>query len=203
MNKQSIIGYFLCLLLCLGNWCYGQRLNKELSENNYTVYTSIEQALKNPDEVKYLSLKKGKLRKIPSQIYMFKNLEVLDLSKNKLTEIHDSIGYLTNLVEISLANNQLTTLPVQIGHLKNLKKLIACQNEIVLLPSSVGNLQNLELLDLWSNEIVELPEEISQLKQLKFLDMRGINLSNTQKENIKQLLPKTEIEFSHGCNCLK
>jgi Leucine-rich repeat (LRR) protein len=94
-------------------------------------------------------------------------------------------------------------LPIQIGQLIQLKKILASQNNIALLPNTIGNLSNLEMLDLWSNEIESFPEEISALKQLKFVDLRGIMLSDEQKQEIRLLLPATDIQFSMGCNCLK
>ena len=67
----------------------------------------------------------------------------------------------------------------------------------------IGNLESLENLDLWSNEIDQFPESISQLHKLKRLDMRVININDAAQQNIKNLLPETEIFFSGGCNCGK
>ncbi len=195
-----------CLIILLFNNCFllhAQNYQKGLSETDLKMYTSIEEAMLNPDSVKYLSLKHKKLRIIPKEVFLFKNLEVLDISKNKLEEIPEDIEKLVKLREISVANNSLTTLPIQIGKLVQLKKIIAYQNNIALLPTTIGNLKNLELLDLWSNEIESFPEEIKALKQLKFVDLRGIMLTDEQKANIKSLLPNAQIEFSMGCNCLK
>jgi Leucine-rich repeat (LRR) protein len=195
-----------CLMIILFNnsfLLHAQNYQKGLSETDLKMYTSIEEALINPDSVRYLSLKHKKLRVIPKEVFLFKNLEVLDISKNKLEEIPEDIEMLSKLREISVSNNSLTTLPIQIGKLTQLKKIIAFQNNIALLPSTIGNLTNLEMLDLWSNEIETFPEEIKVLKQLKFVDLRGIMLTDEQKSALKSLLPNADVEFSMGCNCLK
>jgi Leucine-rich repeat (LRR) protein len=200
---KSSLSFLLFLLLNNTILLHAQSNQKGLSETNLKMYLSIEEALLNPDSVRYLSLKHKKLKVIPKEVFLFKNLEVLDLSKNKLEEIPEDIEKLVKLREISVSNNSLSTLPIQIGKLVKLKKIIAFQNNIALLPTTIGNLANLEIIDLWSNEIETFPEEIKALKQLKFVDLRGIMLTDEQKANIRLLLPNAQIEFSMGCNCLK
>jgi Leucine-rich repeat (LRR) protein len=197
VKNLTIILLFNCLLT------QAQNSMKGLSESDLKIYTSLEEALLNPDSVRYLSLKHKKLKKLPAEVFEFKNLEVLDVSKNKLDEIPEEILKLSKLREISVANNNLTTLPIQIGNLIGLRKIIAYQNNIALLPTTIGNLVNLELLDLWSNEIEVFPPEIIALKKLQFVDLRGIMLTDEQKANIKSLLPNADVQFSMGCNCLK
>lgn len=201
-SKRSL-GYLLFFLLTNCLFLHAQNYQKGLSETDLKMYTSIEEALLNTDSVRYLSLKHKKLKTLPSEIFQFKNLEILDISKNKLEEIPEDILKLKKLRELSVSNNNLTTLPIQIGDLIHLKKILAFQNNIALLPTTIGNLVNLELLDLWSNEIESFPTEISNLKHLKFVDLRGIMLSDEQKSNIRLLLPAADIQFSMGCNCLK
>jgi Leucine-rich repeat (LRR) protein len=196
-------GFVLVLLLNNYLFCVAQNAQRGLSETNLKMYTSIEEALLNPDSVRYLSLKHKKLKVLPKEVFLFKNLEILDISKNKLEEIPEEIETLLKLRELSVANNNLTTFPIQLGKLIELKKIIAYQNNIALLPNTISNLIHLEVLDLWSNEIESFPEEIKALKQLKFVDLRGIMLTDEQKEDIKSLLPNAQIEFSMGCNCLK
>ncbi len=201
-NKYRL-GIFLFLILINCLYLSAQNYQKGLSETDLKMYTSIEEALLNPDSVRYLSLKHKKLKVVPQEVFLFKNLEILDVSKNKLVELPEEVEKLVKLRELSVSNNNLTTLPIQIGKLVQLKKIIAYQNNIALLPTTISNLVNLELLDLWSNEIEAFPEEIKALKQLKFVDLRGIMLTDEQKSAIKLLLPNADVEFSMGCNCLK
>lgn len=194
---------FAVLFIFALHFCQAQVNQKALSEVDYKIYTSIEEGLLSPDSVRYLSLKHKKLKKLPNEIFLFKNLEILDVSKNKLDEIPEDIQKLSKLREISVANNNLTTLPIQIGNLTELRKIIACQNNIALLPTTIGKLNKLELLDLWSNEIESFPDEIKSLTNLKYVDLRGIMMSDEHKAKIKSQLPQADIQFSMGCNCLK
>ena len=205
MKNCIKISICISLILILINSLFlgAQNFQKGLSETNLKMYTSIEDALLNPDSVRYLSLKHKKLKVLPKEVFLFKNLEILDVSKNKLDELPEELEKLVELRELSVSNNNLTTFPIQIGKLVKLKKIIACQNNIVLLPNTISNLINLQFLDLWSNEIEVFPNEIKGLTQLKFVDLRGIMLTDEQKAAIKILLPHAEVVFSMGCNCLK
>lgn len=167
-----------------------------------TVYTSINEAVKNPGKVYKLDLSKKKLRKIPIEVFSLYNLQELNLSKNKLESIPSEIGNLTNLQKLNISANKISKLPSTIGNLTNLKELIANRNNINELPPEVGNLINLEKLDLWSNEIDKLPFEISKLQNnLKVLDMRVILINAEKQKAIIELLPETFIYFSKSCNC--
>jgi len=166
------------------------------------VYTSINDALVNPEKVYRLDLTKQKLKAVPMEVFKLYNLQELILAKNKLQELPPEIGTLTNLEKLNLEKNDLTVLPPAIGNLTNLKELIVNRNEIYKLPPEIGNLVNLVKLDMWSNEIDEFPEEINKLKDtLKYLDLRVILINLDKQKKIIELLPNTYIYFNKSCNC--
>lgn len=166
------------------------------------IFTSMEEALKNPEQVYRLDLHKKKLTKIPMEIGKFINLQELDVSKNRLTELPGYIENLPNLEYLNASSNQLTTLPSEIGNCVFLRRIVLNRNLIESLPSTIGYLTNLEYLDMWSNLIVEFPESMTLLAEtLKELDLRVINMNEERQEAIKALLPKTKIHFSRTCNC--
>lgn len=166
------------------------------------VYTSLTAALKNPDSVYKLSLKKGKLTKIPNEVFQFKNLQELDLSKNKLSEIPKEIGLLTHLQKLNLSQNNIDSLPNEIGNLINIQDLILNQNVIAQLPPEIAKLTKLRFLDLWGNEIQEFPDEITKLNNtLKVVDLRVISIPAAMQEKIEQQLPAVKVFFSFNCNC--
>lgn len=173
------------------------------SQSSDSVFTSLEAALKNKEQVKYLKLNRKQYRVFPSQIFEFTNLAELDISKNKIAELPDSIAVLTQLKKINISQNKLKTLPKTIGSLSYLQDIRAAQNEITTLPVELSSLLNLTVLDLWSNNIVEFPVEYSKLTQLKELDVRGIVFTESQEKKLKELLSNTKIYFSPGCNCGK
>jgi Leucine-rich repeat (LRR) protein len=67
----------------------------------------------------------------------------------------------------------------------------------------MGKLINLEYLQIWGNEITALPASMEKLENLKYLDMRTIILTTSERENLKDMFPQTEILVSPDCNCGK
>jgi len=202
MRMKRIPNILLITLFLIGiNVANAQKLLDSLVLAQSPIYESLEEALKEPEKVYRLHLKKQKLTEFPKDILKLTNLQELDLTKNKLKEIPEEISQLTNLQTLNLSKNQLELLPSSIGQLKNLKVLIVNQNELVGLPNTIGDLENLKYLDLWSNNISYWPEQLANLKNLKTMDLRVIMI-NTEKQNyIQSLLPNTKIYFSPDCKC--
>src|ERR1700740_3318912 len=94
-----------CLLLNI-NTGKAQLLDS-LSFDTAYVYTSLAEALKNPDEVYRLALRKGKYKKLPEELQKFKNLNELDLGKNALTEIGPEIANFQYLQILNIERNNL------------------------------------------------------------------------------------------------
>ena len=190
----------ILLLFPIVVFAQGQLLDS-LSLVNAKEFTNLDSALKTPDEVIRLVLRKNKLKEIPKEIFQFTNLQYLDLSKNKIKEIPEDIGKLQNLQKLILSRNNIEVLPKEIGMLKNLTELNVNQNDLISIPSQIASLENLVYLDLWSNNLSGLPDEIGNLKKLRELDLRVILLDDSEQERIKELLPKTTIYFSPSCKC--
>lgn len=169
---------------------------------NTFVFTSLEEAIINPDMVYRLRLKNKKLRIFPEEILQFKNLRELDLRKNRLKKLPEKVGLLTNLWILNLSGNKLENLPDSIGELINLKKLIVSRNNLVSLPKRIGNLENLETLDLWDNNLSIFPDELGKLSKLKWMDLRSILMNDEQQQRLRELLPNTKIFFSPSCHCV-
>ena len=199
---KRIPNIILLLVLFFGTkTASAQALLDSLSLTQATIYESLEDALKEPEKVYRLHLKKQKLTVFPMDILKFTNLQELDLSKNKLKDIPEEIGQLTNLQILNLSKNQLELLPSAIGKLKNLKVLIVNQNDLVALPVQIGDLENLKYLDLWSNNITFWPDQLANLKNLKTMDCRVIMINSEKQNYIQSLLPNAKIYFSPDCKC--
>ena len=199
---QYLLRIFCALILIITSLApaFAQRLDSaQLSK--VRVHYSLEEALKNPDSVYILVLKREKLTEFPEEIFQFRNLQKLDLSRNKIQVIPREIGTLSHLTNLNLSRNKLGTLPPDIGNLKNLKQLFIYQNNIAFLPSEIGDLESLVYLDMWDNELESLPVEIGNLKNLAELDMRVIEISDSYQKEIHELLPNTKIHFSNSCDC--
>ncbi len=202
--KQSFKQICLLVLLffCGTKHTFAQSsLLDSLTLDTLTAITSLEEALKNPDQVIKLELRKKKLKTFPKEIFQFKNLQYLDLSKNYITEIPAEIKALTSLQYLSVARNNIVELPNEIGSLKNLYFLNVNQNDLEALTPEIGNLEKLRNLDLWSNNLSRFPEEMKNLKSLKIMDLRVIMITDAEQARIQSMLPRTKVYFSPYCNC--
>ena len=72
----------LLLAVCLISSNAHAQLLDSLSLDTTTAFTSIDQAMKNPEKVVKLVLKREHLKAFPKEIFQFTNLQYLDLSKN-------------------------------------------------------------------------------------------------------------------------
>ena len=188
---------FLVIIFLLPFYCFSQ---SDFSDE--IVFTSLESARRQPENVKVLKLKRKKLKEFPVEILSFTNLRSLDLSSNKIRRIPDGIDRLTQLEVLNLGNNRIEVLPASIGNLKNLTELNLNRNDLITLPSSVGRLMHLKKLILWSTNIDTFPEEIAALDgSLELLDMRSIRMNTEKQQIIRSLLPNTAKRFDHPCNC--
>lgn len=193
----------LKLVILLIAFCFISKaqLLDSLSLDTLTGYTNLQEALKNPDAVIKLVLRKQHLKSFPLEILQLKNLQYLDISKNTIKELPDSIDFLINLQYFACSKTGLERIPKQIGKLVNLTYINFNQNELVSLPPQIGNLENLKMLDLWSNNLDDFPETLSNLKSLNVLDLRNILLSDELQKHLKELLPKATIYLSPSCRC--
>lgn len=165
------------------------------------VYTSLEEAMKNPEKVYRLKLSKEKLEKFPVEIFKMTNLVELDLSRNKITEIPEEISALKNLEEINLSRNRITIIPAAFYSLNKLKRIHLSMNSIETILPAIRYLASVEYIDFWSNPLGKFPDELSELKTLKELDLREVDINDREQKRISEMLPQAKIHFSQSCNC--
>jgi Leucine-rich repeat (LRR) protein len=201
LQKSNKIKLFLFAILLSGMQVLHAQLLDSLSLARTDEITNLDSALKNPDKVVKLVLRKKKLKKFPEEIAQFKNLQYLDISKNNIKEIPESIGQLKNLQYLICSKTGLERIDKEIGQLKNLKYININQNELESLPPQFGWLEKLEIADMWSNNLSEFPETMGKLKNLKVLDLRNILLSDEQQRYLQELMPNTKIHMSPSCKC--
>lgn len=200
MNYKFFKIFFSLVFVFIFSKTKAQLLDS-LALDTIKAYTTIEEALKNPDDVLKLVLRKQKLKTFPLEILQFKNLQYLDISKNSIAELPDSINKLSQLQYFICSKTGLTRLPKEIGELIHLKYMNCNQNDLYSLPPQIGKLTKLEILDLWSNNLEDFPSTLSELKALKIFDLRNILMSDELQSNITQMLPKTKVYMSPSCKC--
>lgn len=94
--------------------------------------SSLEEAMKSPKEVIYLTLH------TTSQ-------------DGSMTQIPNGIGELSNLRSLKLVNQNISSLPTEIGDLKDLQMVTITGCELTALPESFFKLKNLGKVDLSDN----------------------------------------------------
>lgn len=160
-------------------------------------FSSLEEALKNPQKVyrlnlsnqafqipdsawlkftnlQYLSLKNDHLKRIPDGIGYVKTLEVLDLSGNDFKVLPLTFVNLTNLQELYINDDKYFNLEKNIDLLSSFPKLNSLHIENVglkSLPETLFKLERVESLYLNNNQFKEFPIELSGLKRLKYVDI--------------------------------
>jgi Leucine-rich repeat (LRR) protein len=209
--KNPLVNSFIValLVLCCGRIAAQEMAAKpllplydSLTLETMVGYTDLDSALKEPEKVVKLTLRKQKLEEFPVELWKFPNLQYLDLGRNKIKEVPDSIDYFTNLQVLHLSKNAIEFLPREIGELQNLMILDINQNELTSLPPQIGKLKKLRYLDLWSNNLSIFPEELEELSEtLQVLDLRVILINADQQDKIRAMLPKTMIYMSPPCKC--
>lgn len=147
-------------------------------------YYSMEEALKNPDNVCFLQL--SNLTKLSSEIKKFKNLRELHITAtNHIRTLPIEIGKLSNLVIFNMMfNEDLETLPEEIYQLEALEQLLLSNNKIQQVPPGISSLKNLRVLRLDNNELTCLPREVGSLTNLEDLRLGGNNLTMLPPEII-------------------
>ncbi len=170
---------------------------------NEKIYTSIEEALSEPENVFRFKLRKcKKYDSIPEEIFQLYNLQELNISGLKIKKLNGNISKLARLQFLNVSNNKLKYLPESLGQLKELKSLIINRNKIETLPITIANLYKLTLIDAWDNPLYTLPKEIEQISNnLRVLDLRQIPLKERELEEMERLLPLTNIIFTSVCEC--
>ena len=172
-------------------------------DDNGKTYTSLTEALQEPEKVYRLKLTKLSNRdSLPEELFQLTELRELTVKGCRLCVLNQNIEKLTKLESLNLDKNKLLRLPESIGNLKNLKYLCISRNIIETLPNSISNLKYLTYIDAWDNPLYVLPESITSLqKTLQTIDLRQIPLTKSEYKAMQELLPDTEILFTDICEC--
>ena len=194
--------YFFWLLLFLGSECMSAhaQLLSAAALDSAKVYTDLEEALKNPESVYVLRLRRSKLQQLPPEILKLQNLNRLELPRNRLTQFPIELARLPYLQEVNLARNQIDTIPPGIGQFPALRSLDLGHNSLNSIPDDIGELKHLQYLNLWGNFISFLPQSLQQCKQLKEIDLRVINLNKEQQDILRSQFPNVRLRMEPACN---
>ena len=203
MKKRVLIGLAFLITTSLSMLYAQKTVVRYAPDDDGTVYTSVEAALKAGKAVYRLKLTKLANRdSLPEELFQLTELRELTVKGCRLCRLNQNIGKLTKLQYLNLDHNKLLRLPESIGHLSDLRTLVVSRNILEELPESIGNLRQLATIDAWGNPLYVLPHSIGELrKTLRVLDLRQIPLTKWEYEAMEQLLPETDILFTDICEC--
>ena len=117
-----------------------------------------------------LKLSGNRLKDIPQEIEMLRNLKRLNLSRNKLSKIPAGCANLPSLVDLDISNNLITHIPPKsLAGCVKLKELTLRANAIQHVPADYGLLVELEVLDIRGTKVAVIPAEYGNLYSLREL----------------------------------
>lgn len=158
-------------------------------------YTSLSEALKNPEKVYNLNLSNQSVT-IPKEAWAkFIRLEILSFKNDHLKEIPQEIGELKNLKVLDLSGNDFKSLPTSFSKLNQLEELYLNDDQYLQFDKNTKTLnlpKNLRILHLENDNLNNLPKEIYELKKLERLFLNDNKFMEVPKEmdgmkNLKQL----------------
>jgi Leucine-rich repeat (LRR) protein len=191
------------LLTLLLNWvmaCHAQSALR-FEWDSLPVFTSIESAIQQPEQVYRLDLRKQKLSVFPVEILQFSNLIELNLEKNKIDSLPEEISKLSNLQSINLAHNEIYSLPDGIWQLTQIRYLNVADNILSRLSIQIQYCTLLEELVLYDNPLEEYPDQLSDLPNLRVLDLLHNNISYETQDRLMANLPDCKVIMSPPCSC--
>lgn len=206
MKNIPKIGLLILLfisVLTLDGFSQNNKIELEREDlDTIRVFTSLEAALKQPDQVLRLRLKKERIKEIPKEILALKNLKDLDLSENKIKEIPSWLSELKQLERLHLGDNKIKEIPAHIKAFTNLKRLRLGDNNLDSLVPEISQLKNLVYLDIWANPISYFPKSLSTMTSLKFVDLRVVMLNPEEQQFIiNEVFPEAKVVMDRPCDC--
>lgn len=146
--------YFIFILCTYSQIVLGQSRLDSISINNVDStlimkeYTSLEEALKNPELVYRLNLSNKNLMMPNENWAKFKNLQNLSLKNDHLKEIPNGIAFLRNLKILDLSGNDFQILPKSFSNLTNLEELFLNNEKYFKIDSTLKTLSLLPKLKI-------------------------------------------------------
>ena len=108
-------------------------------------FTSLEEAMREPENVYKLSLANDDMKNFPMEVLMFKNLQVLNLADNKIKAIPAGNRHTEKPHRTQLARQQNQVNPPRIWRSQQPEDALFCEKQIAQIPRTDAWAQQFEL----------------------------------------------------------
>lgn len=122
----------------------------------------------------------------------------LDASSANLKSTPEKLTQMKNLIQLSVGDNELKDINGILANNQTLLFLDARQNQIETLSADIKKLTYLQELNLRDNQLTQLPAEIKELKNLRTLTLTGNPIEDSEKDKIREMLPKCNVYFGEN-----
>jgi len=133
------------------------------------------------DKIHHIKLDGWNLKKIPDEIFRFRNLRSLSLEFNQIKDIPNKISKLSFLEYLDLGYNYIESFSNSILELDSLTNLYLDHNLITNIPKGIINLKSIEYLGLNNNSVSYLPVFLKDLNSLRRLSIRDNKIKEIPK----------------------
>jgi len=148
---------------------------EEVLEDTAKIFTSLEEAIKEPEKVFHLYLSNRNLTKIPTEVFNLYNLMDLNLSNNAINILPEEINKLSSLKILNIENNKIHSFPQKINRLTQLTVIEAQNNLLTYIPTGFFELKKLKKINFSGNF---LPENL--LQKIKTLPIETIEIEGNK-----------------------
>lgn len=133
-------------------------------------------------DTNWLILSDNRLRRVPREIRMLRQLSRLALNDNQIEEIDSEIGQCAGITWIDLTRNRLRALPAEMGQLTRISGLGLSENEFEEIPECIYRLRNLRKFGFFSNKVARISPGIKNLRSLVKVDLSNNRLESLPDE---------------------
>ena len=148
-----------------------------------------------------LDATKKKWRELPLMLLELPDLRYLLLNRNKLETLPDWLVDMKDLRVVVADYNRMESFPRVLLDMPNLTQISLGENYIEAIPLDIDQMTGLEYLALWGNVIGMYPASLSDLPNLKALDLLHNEMSEREQEQLREWLPKAQLNMSEPCQC--
>ena len=204
LRQSSIVFY-----LCLGFQCIVLSQARRDAVVNLPKdamwFDDVEQAVQAQREgivVLAIDLSRKRLRELPRDLMLLKDLTYMLVSRNRLQTFPEWLEDLSDLKVVVADHNRFEDFPDILLRMPHLEHISLGENALQGIPIDIDLIKNLKVLSLWGNVLAHFPASLGNLEHLEILDLLHNEMTVDEQDMLKTLLPNVQMNLSEPCNCV-